>query len=207
MAAMLIPMRRVRPAIAAAIVTGAGTYPSSAPWCSDRMTKSMPRSSPHLAWSRQAAYNSAWVADPQLGARRSYRRPSIAMARLLGSAGEVRPDLGAEALDLVAQLVDRARLEAHLEVRHTHRAILVHRFGQLLGRSGDRAARNLPDGLADVHRLGDHADLGLGAGAHLVPARSEVRDRVRHLLAWRPLRDPAVAARRDPPERGAARPA
>src|SRR3954467_11495596 len=126
MAAMLIPMPRVRPATAAAIVTGAGMYPSSEPWCSDSTTKSMPRSSPHLAWSRHAAYISACVAEPQLGARRSYRRPIIAMARLLGSAGEVRPDLDAEALDLVAQLVDRARLEAHLEVRHTHRAVLVH---------------------------------------------------------------------------------
>src|SRR2546427_5614085 len=129
------------------------------------------------------------------------------MARLQGSAGEVRPDLDAEALDLVAQLVDRARLEAHLEVRHTHRAVLVHRFGQLLGWAGDRAARHLPIWLADVHRLGDDTDLGLGAGAHLVAVSAEVGDRVRHLLARCPLRDPAIAARCDPAQRGAARPA
>jgi len=41
---------------------------------------------------------------------------------------------------------------------------------------GDRAARHLPTGLADVHRLGDDTDLGLGAGAHFVPVEENWHD-------------------------------
>src|SRR5262249_5519016 len=121
------------------------------------------------------------------------------------SAGEVWPDLGAEALDLVAQLVDRARLEAHLQVGHAHRAVFVHRIGELLRRPGDRAPRHLPIGLAHVHRLGDDADFRLGAGPGAITMRPEVVDRVRHLLARRPLGNPSVAALGHAPQRRAAR--
>src|SRR5262249_56044145 len=93
------------------------------------------------------------------------------------------------------------------QVRHAHRAVLVHRLGQLLGRARDRAPGHLPAGLADVHRLGDDADLGLGAGPDPVAVLPEVRDRLRHPFARRSLRDPSVAALGDPPQRRAARPA
>ena len=66
----------------------------------------------------------------------------------------------------------------------------------LLRRAGARVLRQLPVGVADVEHLGDHPDVERLAGPHAVALLLDVGDRLRHLLLRRPLRDPAVAARR-----------
>jgi hypothetical protein len=61
----------VRAAMAAAITSGEGRYPSSEAWCSEMATDRQPRVSAHSTISRAAAYRSAGGVGP--GARRSKR--------------------------------------------------------------------------------------------------------------------------------------
>ena len=70
---MLMPARRVRPAMAAAATIGAGRKPSAEPWCSLTTIESKPTRSAHSAMSRVALCNSAGVAGPHDGARMSNR--------------------------------------------------------------------------------------------------------------------------------------
>ena len=59
MTAVPILIRRVRPAIAAAMVSGCGRYPSSKKWCSVTHTESMPRRSASAIRSIVRLYRSA----------------------------------------------------------------------------------------------------------------------------------------------------
>ena len=49
----------VRAAIAAATGTGDGRYPSSVPWCWDKIAATPPRVSAHATMSSMAAYDAA----------------------------------------------------------------------------------------------------------------------------------------------------
>src|SRR4051812_31265681 len=65
----------VRAAMAAAMVSGLGRYPSSQPRCSDKLRYSAPWSSAHSAMSSSAAYRSAMSTPANDGLRRSKRSP------------------------------------------------------------------------------------------------------------------------------------
>ena len=66
-------IRLVTAATAEAAMRGEGRYPSSEPWCSDRLTASCPVRSAYTAMSRAARYRSRRSSGPAPGARKSNR--------------------------------------------------------------------------------------------------------------------------------------
>ena len=63
------------------------------------------------------------------------------------------------ALDLVDQLVGRARPEAHLHLSHPERGVLAEHVGQLLRRPGEGVRSRRPSRVADVHRPDQPTDV------------------------------------------------
>src|SRR2546425_6745018 len=117
------------------------------------------------------------------------------------SVPEQRADQGAERLHLVEELVEGAVAEADLEVAHTHGAELAQAGGQLLGRSRERVAADVPARVAHVEHLGDGAEVDGLVADRALPVLEEIGDLFGHLGARRALWQPAVALLGSPAQR------
>src|SRR4051812_5162908 len=113
------------------------------------------------------------------------------------SARERGADLGAEALDLLDQLVHRPRARPDLDLTDTERLVLGEHVGQLLGRPAE-ARPGVPRGLAHVDRPGDRADVDRVVPAHRRAVRADEFDGLR---GDRALRQPAVTPLGGPAQR------
>src|SRR5258706_6780606 len=110
-------------------------------------------------------------------------------------------DLAPERLDLIAELVARARAEADAAEVRAHGGELAERRRDRLARADHRTRWHVEARRPQIEPRAVGADLDRIVAPDLLPVLADGRDLRRKLVAERPLRAPAVALGRRPPKR------